>query len=215
MKSYHFKQFVAASGETQRSTKFGGQPDWLTQSEWPLSKKTGNPMRFIAQISLDAEVFPGGEGKMAYIFITDEGEYVDGTWSPDAGENAVIIQPEGNNTKRVDNVSMGPTVSDAAFSVEAESVDEHELKPDDEFDSEDAYEEYCERYYESLSVDKIGGYPQFIQNEEFEILGDTRLLLQLNATGKLPFRINFGDMGRGYVEISGQCTNAYFYWDCY
>ncbi|WP_422747317.1 hypothetical protein [Micromonospora sp. WMMD1219] len=33
---------------------------------------------------------------MAYLFLTGGDEYVDGTWEPEDGENAVIVQPEGS-----------------------------------------------------------------------------------------------------------------------
>jgi hypothetical protein len=81
---------------TEPVTKFGGQPVWVGKPEWPLSRETGEPMRFICQVALDLEIFGGEAGRMAYIFMTDGEEYVDGTWDPD-GENAVIIQPDGNN----------------------------------------------------------------------------------------------------------------------
>ncbi|HNO61948.1 MAG TPA: hypothetical protein PKH44_15045, partial [Plasticicumulans sp.] len=35
-------------------TKFGGQPCWLKAPQWPLSRATGQPMRFIAQVALEA-----------------------------------------------------------------------------------------------------------------------------------------------------------------
>jgi hypothetical protein len=31
--------------------------------------------------------------KNTYIFMTDDEQYVDGTWEPFGGENAVIVQP--------------------------------------------------------------------------------------------------------------------------
>ena len=42
---------------TELVTKFGGQPVWLGKPEWPLSKSTGNPMRFICQIAIDQTRF--------------------------------------------------------------------------------------------------------------------------------------------------------------
>jgi hypothetical protein len=34
---------------------------------------------------------------MAYVFMVEDDEYVDGTEEPDGGENAVIIQPGGRS----------------------------------------------------------------------------------------------------------------------
>src|SRR5947208_3527423 len=74
-------------------TKFGGQPTWLLSPQWPISRETGKPMFFIGQVALDPNVFGNIQGRMAYVFMTDGDDYVDGTWKPDGGENAVIVQP--------------------------------------------------------------------------------------------------------------------------
>ena len=87
-------------------TKFGGQPNWIEAPQWPISKSTGHPMRFICQISL--EKFDTSS-KMAYVFITDEEEYVDGTWEPDGGENAIILQPSHQEYSSVKPLKTGPT----------------------------------------------------------------------------------------------------------
>src|SRR5436190_18212719 len=76
-----------------RTTKFGGHPTWMSEPQWPTSRATGNPMRFICQITIEAELFAPASGQMAYLFMTDEDEYVDGTSEQDGGENAVVLQP--------------------------------------------------------------------------------------------------------------------------
>ncbi len=82
-------------------TKFGGQPVWVAEPQWPLSAETGKPMRFICQIALSDELFGSNDAQMAYIFMTDGDECVDGTWEPNGGENAVILQP-GNTSVPVE-----------------------------------------------------------------------------------------------------------------
>ena len=90
-------------------TKFGGQPIGLNKNDWPKSRETGNLMQFIGQIVFDEKLFPGAKGKIAYIFITNEEEFVDGTWDPGGGENAVIIMPMNNKVKNSLGFS-GPTL---------------------------------------------------------------------------------------------------------
>ena len=46
--------------------------------------------------------------QMAYVFMTDGEDYVAGTWEPDGGENAVILQP-GNPPGNVRALSQGPS----------------------------------------------------------------------------------------------------------
>jgi hypothetical protein len=82
-------------------TKFGGQPVRFTEAQWPLSRKFGTPMQFMGQIQLVPELFGPLEAQMAYLFfMTDaymeEAVLTHGhpdTFDPDAGENAVILQP--------------------------------------------------------------------------------------------------------------------------
>ena len=47
---------------------------------------------------------------MAYLFMTDEAEHVDGTWEPDGGtKNAVILQP-GSTLAKTRPLAEGPTL---------------------------------------------------------------------------------------------------------
>lgn len=94
-KKHRIEFHEASSPIADFVTKFGGQPTWVSEPQWPLSRETGNPMRFICQIKLTNELFPNTTAQMAYLFMTDEenGEFVDGTYEPDGGENAVILQP--------------------------------------------------------------------------------------------------------------------------
>jgi hypothetical protein len=89
----------AAAPILQPVTKFGGQPTWLRDPEWPLSRSTGRPMRFIGQILLGDAGLGQQADRIAYLFMTDSIEYGSGSpevynqHDPVMGENAVIIQP--------------------------------------------------------------------------------------------------------------------------
>ena len=92
-------------------SKFGGQPTWLGQPQWPLSRESKQPMRFMCQLLIPDTVVAAPDHRLAYVFMTDGDEYVDGTWEPEGGENAVVIQP-GGGPLLVDAVSAaeGPTL---------------------------------------------------------------------------------------------------------
>src|SRR5436190_2976823 len=67
-------------------TKFGGQPVWLSVPQWPLSRATGELMRFIGQVAIPAALFPASRARMAYVFMTDwSDDVMPATWQPDGG----------------------------------------------------------------------------------------------------------------------------------
>jgi hypothetical protein len=197
---------------TQSVTKFGGQPTWLTVPQWPLSRETGEPMRFICQIALDPHIFGEMPGRMAYLFITDGETYVD-TFEPDGGENAVIIQP-GTCDMPTQPLLTGPTLykmvrersGNKLVSLSGEWAVELSPGRDSELIVRDdkAWAELC-------SEIKIGGTPVFLQNPEFPGEGNWQLLLQLDSTS-VPFYVNFGDAGVGYAFLSEDGKSGRFLW---
>ena len=49
-------------------TKLGGEPAWLQEPQWPLSRSRNRPMPFIGQFRLDDGT---GETRLAYVFMSD------------------------------------------------------------------------------------------------------------------------------------------------
>lgn len=207
-------------------TKFGGQPLWVDEPAWPLSRETGNQMRFIGQIELREEYGFKSSAKVAYLFMTEEedGEFVDGTYEPDGGENAVILQP-GSSGAPTTNTAEGPTLFKM---VKVEGKDllqpqtcefEARLNEADDIDfvsEEDRFkmpEKEVEAATGKLDENKIGGSPAFMQGDEFPFEGTCQLLLQLDSCS-VPFSINFGDAGVGYAFLNEDGTEAKFLWQC-
>ncbi|WP_165229587.1 DUF1963 domain-containing protein [Aquisphaera insulae] len=207
-------------------TKFGGQPDWREEPRWPLSRTTGKPMRFIAQIALEPPAFRGTGGAMAYLFMTDEedGEYVDGTWEPDGGENAVVIQP-GEYEGAVTPLRSGPTLyrmvevpgeprlhpESVEFPVELTAVEEPAFQPQS---AQMLWtKEQVGEYEASLQGNKVGGSPLFLQNDEFPEGQGWKLLLQLDSA-TVPFYVNFGDAGIAYAFVNAEETRGKLLWQC-
>lgn len=184
-------EFVTFENNTNLQTKFGGQPDWIDEPQWPISKELGQPMRFIGQVNL-GEAFPEYDGKLAYIFMTEHyEEYVDGTWEPDGGENAIIIQPHGDTTTYVQAIKNGPSREEFGIKVVEKEIEDDEL-------------EGC----------RIGGSPEFMQGEEYpEPKEEWVFLAQLDSC-TLPFEVNFGDAGIGYAFINKSATKGKFLWQC-
>ena len=146
-------------------------------------------MRFIAQVALD----PSIPARMAYLFMTDEEEFVDG------GENAVILQP---------GTFAGPTIEQEGPTL-YRMVGSDRLVPEPcEFAVSLAFGEDSDGF-----ADQIGGTPAFLQGEEYPEGGPWRLLLQLDSSS-VPFYVNFGDAGVGYALISEDGTAGKFLWQC-
>src|SRR5262249_17496652 len=152
------------------------------------------------------------------------GNFVDGTYEPDGGENAVILQP-GVTSVPTKEVAQGPTLYRM---VEKEGHDRLQPEPC-EFALTVIEEEYIEFLPENerrkmsedelkaatgkLDENKIGGTPVFMQSDEFPFAGRCRLLLQLDSCS-VPFSINFGDAGVGYAFLNEAGDQAKFLWQC-
>lgn len=196
---------------TELVTKYGGQPVWLDKSQWPLSRATGRPMRFICQIALDPDLFGTIPGHMAYVFMTDEARHVKGTWEPEGGENAVIIQP-GAPSVPTAPFATGPTlqrgeddyVHDRRIFHDVEYAVDLTPGADPEGFSDDEALDHLSEY-------KIGGTPAFLQGQEYPAGGPWKLLAQIDSSSDL-FFLNFGDAGVGYAFISADGTQGRFLW---
>ncbi|MBM2623170.1 hypothetical protein JIG36_47505 [Actinoplanes sp. LDG1-06] len=188
-------------------TKLGGEPTWLQEPQWPLSRSRKRPMPFIGQFRLDDGA---DEPRLAYVFMSDlfifdmedeeaagedmdddedEIDYaIDDTFAPDGGENAVIIQPGGLVPPfvMVQGQRTGP------------SFTEDHLPVDDEPTGDDSPWEF------------LGGEPVWLQGPDSPGPG-WRLVGQL--TDRLGH--NFGDGGIAYVFVSPDGTEGRFLWQCH
>lgn len=207
---------------TEPVTKLGGQPVWLDEPCWPLSKTLGEQMHFIGQFVLYPEIFGVCDARMAYLFMTESDTDVDGTWEPDSGENAVILQPgvwDGPSAP----TREGPTLFERIFDDDFNFVEERPCEyavdirlgddPDTLDESEFAASGELEQYAGYLSESKVGGTPAFLQFPEYPDAGSWHLITQLDST-IVPSGPNFGDAGIGYAFISQDGTTARFLWQC-
>ena len=214
-------EFKRKSSIRAAVTKFGGAPYWIGDPQWPLSRSTGNPMRFLCQVALPNDKQFGGQ-RMAYIFMTDPepgGEYVDGTWEPEYGENAVILQPSPfDPIVKTTDLTYGPTLQvpvdgkpgllDRIMGVKQSPrrrYEDVELKVIET-------EKPCN--LDSLGS-KLTGEPDWLQNDETPTKGDWRFFLQMDNTSESnDYSINFGDAGIGYAFIRTDGRAARFLWQC-
>jgi hypothetical protein len=221
------KKYVLSAEPTLRPigepvSKLGGQPTWIGKPQWPLSTATGKPMRFVGQFALYPEIFGPVMASMAYIFMFDDEPFVDGTWLPDSGENAVILQPGVWHGPAISSAT-GPTLYHAAqrpdgiaeqvlveYALHLEPGEDPNVLDENEFRARDAWGAYCDHLEES----KIGGAPAFLQNPEYMGLGSWRLLAQL-TWDLFDYNINFGDAGIGYAFIDEDGATAKFLWQCH
>jgi len=197
-------------------TKFGGQPVWLHTPTWPLSRSTGAPMMFVAQVALDPALFGDIPGRRAYLFMT---AWADGTYDFNLGENAVIVQPTSVLADVETRLqARGPTLFRFSPSRPGEWGEriacEYSalLAPGVDSDTLPEYGEWLKEdsTTEEQAHNKVGGAPGFLQAAETPGSG-WRLLLQLDST-TLPFELNFGDGGIGYAFLSPDGVRGKFMW---
>lgn len=184
--------FVPADGAVREAvTKVGGQPVWLEEPQWPLSRRTGRPMEFLGQFALAG-------GRLACLFMTGGG-HVDGTWEPEGGENALVIQPGG---RIPDFVTVGRRA--AGPSAGPDHLPRH-IDP-----AQHPGAEEDRRPWQFLGGSGIE--PHWLQGDETP--GDGwRLVVQLDS-GELPFGVDFGDGGVGYAFLSPDGKEGRFLWQC-
>ena len=221
--------FTAATQPIREAvTKFGGQPTWLSEPQWPLSRMYATPMTFVCQVALAPEVFGRQHAKMAYVFMTEYSgqDLYPETWLPDAGENAVLLQPGGWSAPTVPLVE-GPSLSKRVwrdsvpceFAVHLElgedpdafRVPEEAVELDEQGDVVIRDEPAWSAYLRALFEPKIGGtpVPQDMDYPPSPGPGSWQLLVQF-AEQNVPFSINFGGDGVGYAFLSADGMTARF-----
>jgi hypothetical protein len=205
-------------------TKFGGQPTWIQPPQWPISLRTGEQMTFICQIVIYPEVFGQCVGKMAYLFISEQGSQALPTWDADAGENAVIVQPGHPPKVPVKPLANGPSLYEFAETLETalpqanpcEYAVDLIRQSDPDFLNESQRlimdEPNFALYSKAVEGNKIGGTPSFLQEDALPPSG--HLLLQLDSA-QVPFSLNFGDCGVGYAFISPDGSMGKFLFQSY
>lgn len=204
---FHLLRRIWPKVKLELVNKFGGRPCIIDQSEWPLSKKTGQPMKFICQIVLDPNLFPNSDGRMVYLFMTDHADVVN-TWDPMGGENAVVIKSikEQKITRRNLYNAKGP-------SLDAEYRIKFAYKEEPNFVGDDWNESQYEEYFNNVEGNKIAGSPSYVQRDVPQIGRGWRLLLQLDSSDT-PFEIDFGGGGVGYLFINEDYSKGKFLWQC-
>ncbi|WP_225848309.1 DUF1963 domain-containing protein [Streptomyces sp. HPF1205] len=195
---------------TDPVTKFGGQPVWLSEPQWPVNDAWGEPMRFLCQIELGPVVGEAGQGRLAYVFVThaehgDEVFFDPDIAFPDEGANAVIVQPGGVYDGSTLPMATGPSLyhaedgSDAEYTVRLQPGEDPDFRPQN--DSARLPTDDLDRYWERISNDKIGGVPAFFQGDEWPDGGPWELTLQLSPNFK-PFHLNLGAAPVAFVFVS-------------
>ena len=208
-------------------TKLGGQPTWLEQPAWPQSTGYKVPMMFVGQFPV-----PGDGARMAYLFITDDPDGIANSYEPEAGENALLIQPGGRIPSflatRPD--STGPSLWrrgarwNEHVPVELR-VETSRLDPDEERELENDIalrDAECAGVFLSPPDTGIlppysytGGRPHYWQPSS-GLSAPWRFFFQLDGSegwdGE-PYALNFGG-GTGYAYLSPDEREGRFFWDC-
>lgn len=220
MKKFKIDRFTRVSEPVQTPiTKFGGQPVWLTEPQWPLSSGWDKrPMMFIGQIELNPQLFPTPNvsvPKMAYLFVThaqnmEEGFFDPDIIDPDGGENAIILQPGGEILIDTAPLVNGPTLWDD-HGESYEGIPQLQEAQDPEFLASKSYitltKDEQNSYSDEVDGDKIGGVPFFFQGDGWPDDSSWRLLLQLHANFK-PFCLLVGGSPTIFAFVNEDLTTG-------
>lgn len=211
--------FVPAGAPiTAPVTKFGGQPVWLSEPQWPVNDAWGEPMRFVCQIELGPVLGEAGHGKLAYVFVT-HAEHGDDVFFdpdiafPDEGANAVIVQPGGVYSGSTLPLATGPSLyhsadgSDAEYTVRLLPGEDPDFRPQN--DSAGLPTDAHDPFWEQVSSDKIGGTPAFFQGDEWPDAGPWKLMLQLSSNF-VPFFLNLGAAPMAFAFVSPDARQGRF-----
>ncbi|MDT0541180.1 MULTISPECIES: hypothetical protein [Streptomyces] len=191
-------------------TKFGGQPVWLSEPQWPVNDAWDEPMRFICQIELGAVLGDVGRGKLAYVFVThaahgDETFFDPDIAFPDEGANAVIVQPGGVYGGSTLPLATGPSLyhiedgSDAEYTVRLQPDKDPDFRPQHDHGRPPPNDH--DQYWEQISGAKIGGTPAFFQGDDWPDGGPWKLALQLSPNFQ-PFYLNLGAAPTAFAFVS-------------
>ncbi|WP_175408534.1 hypothetical protein [Streptomyces sp. TRM64462] len=212
--SYHPASDAEAAAVTG-GTRLGGQPHWLEEPQWPVDPYENELAPFMGQFRVPAADGGWNGDRMVYLFAIGF-----------SGEHATVVQPGGQVTESFETraAATGPTDLDRVHVLRVEEeVDfsrvERELEPvegEDEDDREERLEELLDRRQQdaegSIRMDQLGGpdvVPVWLQGDYLPGEG-WRLVAQLDSC-RLPFDVNFGDSGVGYLFLSPDGENAEFF----
>ncbi|MGW0664506.1 hypothetical protein [Streptodolium elevatio] len=207
-----------ADGAVAEGTRLGGLPYWLAAPQWPVDPYTNELASFMGQFRV--RVGDGGDGdghgdRVVYLFALGF-----------SGEHATVVQPGGQVTKSVETraAAIGPTALERVHLIRVdEEVDfaqvERDLAPvegEDEDDREVRLEELLDELRKnaagSIRMNQLGGpdvVPVWLQGDDLPG-EDWQLVAQLDSY-QLPFEVNFGDNGVGYLFLAPDGENAEFF----
>jgi len=216
--AFHITSFLPAPAALAGPvTKFGGQPLWMKDAQWPLSKATAKPLRFIGQLDLTQPGLELDDPMMAYLFVEIYDEHDDKYCE----ENFAVILQSRQSSGVVG--PTGPVASEQEWVLDGRVVDEpHWAEMAKRFSTAAAgSDEDFEAHTAAFSGPKLGGTP-VAPEEIFLPTGseiDWQLLLQLpehefdsDNPANVPFIMDYGDGGTGWFLLSKNKKEARFAW---
>lgn len=215
---YRFTSYHPASeaeAAVTDGTRLGGQPHWLAEPQWPVDPYENELAQFMGQFRVPSADCGGNGDRMVYLFAIGF-----------SGEHATVVQPGGQATEAFETraAATGPAALDRVHLLHLdEEVDfaqvEREMEPvedEDEDDREVRLEELIDERRKnakgSIRMNQLGGpdvVPVWLQGDDLS--GDDWQLVAQFDSYQLPFEVNFGDNGVGYLFLSLDGKTAKFF----
>jgi hypothetical protein len=176
--------------------KVGGAPEPVGALRWPVCASCGTPMRFLFQLPHVPGRLDLAPYAAVYVFQCENPDSVCFRWDPHEGANAVVAveagpaSVEGARPPGIPyaewNLGFAPAEEDTeALSVDVNAATDEQLAR-------------LDRALEEAPESKVGGVPGWVNGDATPECCEEpmRFVAQLGA---MPFGLDFGDNGRGYL----------------
>ncbi len=192
----------------QPVTKFGGQPVWIGEPRWPVSRDTGRQLWFLGQIELAPRLFERAQARLAYLFLppSDDPEEVE------FSTHGLVLQPGESSHRDWVAAASGPSFppKGGGFMTRWLGSTPREFRVELEF-GEDPADPYSlpPEQREAWEADecKLGGWPFFMEDPVYPIPAPWKLLAQLDLC-EVPLQIPAAEGDYLYAFIDERATRG-------
>lgn len=216
--AFHITRFVPQiDGALGTLTRFGGQPLWSQETDWPLSEETGKPLRFVGQIDLSQAPAHLKRREVIYFFFEI---YDDKTDVHHLNNNLILRQTK---TATPFHGKPGPVANEQVWTLEVQTVNEPDWQEMQELAlaavEGDEIDTKLDDHKEKFGGPKLGGTPIWPEDILMDDRENWHLVMQIpeyefysSSPNNFPIIMDYGDGGTGWLLLSRDGKDMEFTW---